>query len=599
MGAYGRSAGSIDIRVSHGIIRGMVSQRFSNRQLAEIFQNIANLLEIKGEVIYKILAYRRASESLNDLGRNIYAVWEEGGLEEIPGVGKAIAEKIAELLSTGELGFYEKLKNEVPVGLVEVLQVPDLGPKKAALFWRELGITNLAELEAAARAGRLRSLPGMGEKSEVKIIAGIEALSRRSTRIPLGRAWPLAQELIHFLSQQPGVAAVEVAGSLRRMRVTVGDIDLLVAAQDSEAVMAGFIQRPDVARVLGHGPTKSSVEFVHGLQAQLWVHPPERFGTALQYATGSKDHNVRLRELALKQGLSLSEHSLARQDGSEILCATEEEVYAELGLPWIPPELREDRGEIQAARSGKLPRLLELSDMQAELHVHSDWSDGRLSVLEMAEAARKRGKQVLAITDHSVGLGVAGGLSVDEITQQRAEINAAQGALGDSLHILQGAEVEIRSDGSLDYPDEVLAELDIVIASLHSGLRQPREKVTERTLNAIRNPHVDVIAHPTGRMIPDREGADLDMDAILAAAAAAGVALEINAHPSRLDLDDVYARRAVEQGVLLSINTDAHTDYDLDLLHFGVSTARRGWVEASQVINAWDPARLLTWLKER
>jgi len=237
--------------------------------------------------------------------------------------------------------------------------------------------------------------------------------------------------------------------------------------------------------------------------------------------------------------------------------------------------------------------------MQAELHVHSDWSDGGLSVLEMAEAARKRGKQVLAITDHSVGLGVAGGLSVDEITQQRAEINAAQGALGDSLHILQGAEVEIRSDGSLDYPDEVLAELDIVIASLHSGLRQPREKVTERTLNAIRNPHVDVIAHPTGRMIPDREGADLDMDAILAAAAAAGVALEINAHPSRLDLDDVYARRAVEQGVLLSINTDAHTDYDLDLLHFGVSTARRGWVEASQVINAWDPARLLTWLKER
>jgi len=581
------------------MISRMVPQRFSNRQLAEIFQNIANLLEIKGEVIYKILAYRRASESLNDLGRNIYAVWEEGGLEEIPGIGKAIAEKIAELLSTGELGFYEKLKNEVPVGLVEVLQVPDLGPKKAALFWRELGITNLAGLEAAARAGRLRSLPGMGEKSEVKIIAGIEALSRRTNRIPLGRAWPVAQELIHFLSQQPGVAAVEVAGSLRRMRSTVGDIDLLVAAQDSEAVMAGFVQRPDVARILGHGPTKSSVEFVHGLQAQLWVHPPERFGTALQYATGSKDHNVRLRELALKQGLSLSEHSLARLDGGEILCATEEEVYTELGLPWIPPELREDRGEIQAARSGKLPHLLELSDMQAELHTHSDWSDGRLSILEMAEAARKRGKQVLAITDHSVGLGVAGGLSADEIKHQRAEIIAAQSAMGDSLHILQGAEVEIRSDGSLDYPDEVLAELDIVIASLHSGLRQSREKVTERTLNAIHNPHVDVIAHPTGRMIPDREGADLDMDAILAAAASAGVALEINAHPSRLDLDDVYARRAVEQGVLLTINTDAHADYDLDLLHFGLSTARRGWVEASQVINTWNPASLLTWLKER
>jgi len=577
----------------------MVPHRFSNRELAEIFQNIANLLEIKGEVIYKILAYRKAADSLNDLGRDIYAVWQEGGLEEIPGVGKAIAEKIEELLSTGELGFYEKLKSEVPFGLVGVLQVPDLGPKKAALFWREIGVTNLAELEAAARAGRLRSLPGMGEKSEAKIIAGIEALSRRTTRISLGRAWPVAQELIRFLRQQPGVAAVEAAGSLRRMRATVGDIDLLVAAEDSTAVMTAFTQHPDVARVLGHGATKSSVEFFHGLQAQLWVHPPERFGTALQYATGSKDHNVRLRELALKQGLSLSEHSLARQDGSEILCATEEEVYSVLGLPWIPPELREDRGEVQAGRLGELPPLLELTDMLAELHVHSDWSDGRLSILEMAHAARQRGKKVLAITDHSVGLGVAGGLSVDEIKHQRAEIGAAQSALGDSLTILQGAEVEIRSDGSLDYPDEVLAELDIVIASLHSGLRQPREKVTERTISAIRNPHVDVIAHPTGRMIPDREGADLDMDAVLAAAAEAGVALEINAHPSRLDLDDIYARQAVEQGVLLCINTDAHTDSDLDLLHFGVSTARRGWIEASQVINTWNPERLLAWLKDR
>jgi len=344
---------------------------------------------------------------------------------------------------------------------------------------------------------------------------------------------------------------------------------------------------------------KASVEFTHGLQAQLWVHPPEQWGTALVYATGSKEHNVRLREYALKKGFSLSEHSLKREDGSEVFCPDEECVYKTLGLPWIAPEMREDRGEVQAAISGHLPKLIELKEICSELHSHSTWSDGKLPIGEMGEAAYVRGYTILAITDHSVGLGVAGGLSVDEITQQRAEINAAQGALGDSLHILQGAEVEIRSDGSLDYPDEVLAELDIVIASLHSGLRQPREKVTERTLNAIRNPHVDVIAHPTGRMIPDREGADLDMDAILAAAAAAGVALEINAHPSRLDLDDVYARRAVEQGVLLSINTDAHTDYDLDLLHFGVSTARRGWVEASQVINAWDPARLLTWLKER
>ncbi len=556
--------------------------KLSNRQLAQIFQTIADLLEIKGEVVYKILAYRKAAENLQELGQDAYVLWQAGKLMEIPGVGKAIAEKIDELFTTGKLGFYERLTAEVPVSLVELLQVPDLGPKKAALFWRKLGVTNLAELEAAAREGRLRGLPGMGEKSEAKVIAGIQALARRTDRIPLGRAWPFAQELLAFLRQQPGVQAAEAAGSLRRMRATVGDIDLLVAAHDSEAVMQAFAGRADVLRVLARGATKCSVEFVDGLRAQLWVHPPERFGTALQYATGSKDHNVRLRELALKQGLSLSEHALLRKDGSEILCEREEQVYAALGLPWIPPELREDRGEVQAAREGRLPHLLEMSDVRAELHTHTTWSDGMLSVQQMAEAARERGMKVVAITDHSASLGVAGGMTIEELRRQRLEIRQAQRALGDSILILQGAEVEIRADGRLDYPDEVLAELDIVCASLHSSLRQPRQKVTERTLNAIRNPHVDMIGHPTGRMIPDREGADLDMDAVLAAAAENGTALEINAHPARLDLDDVYARRAIEIGVLLSINTDAHSISDLDLLHFGVATARRGWVTAEQ-----------------
>jgi DNA polymerase (family X) len=439
----------------------------------------------------------------------------------------------------------------------------------------------------------------MGEKSEAKVIAGIESLSRRSDRIPLGRAWPFAQELIAFLQAIPGVQAVEVAGSLRRMRATVGDIDLLVAVADSAAVMQAFVSRPDVERVLGQGGTKASVEFTYGLRAQLWAHPPERFGTALQYATGSKDHNVRLRELALKQGLSLSEHSLERKDGSEILCAREEEVYAALGLPWIPPEMREDRGEVQAGRDGTLPRLIELSDIRSELHTHSTWSDGKLSVLEMAQAAKARGLKLLAISDHSFSLGVAGGMTIEDVRRQRQEIQEAQRQLGDSIRLIQGAEVEMRADGSLDYPDEVLAELDIVCASLHTGLRQPREKVTERTLNAIRNPHVDMIGHPTGRMIPDREGADLDMDAVLAAAAETKTVLEINAHPSRLDLDDVYARRAVSMGILLAINTDAHAASDLNLLHFGVSTARRGWVTAESVINTWEPERLLKWLKER
>jgi DNA polymerase (family 10) len=383
------------------------------------------------------------------------------------------------------------------------------------------------------------------------------------------------------------------------MRATVGDLDLLVGADNSEQVMDAFVGRKDVARILGHGETKSSVEFLNGLRAQLWVHPPERFGTALQYATGSKDHNVRLRELALKQGLSLSEHSLTRKDGSEILCATEGEVYQRLGLPLIPPELREDRGEVQAARAGTLPDLIELGDITAELHVHSTWSDGKLTIREMAASAISHGIKVLAITDHSVSLGVAGGLSVEQLKERGAEIETVQRELGNEILLLQGTEVEIRADGGLDYPDEVLAELDIVFASLHTGLRQPREKVTQRLLNAIRNPHVDVIGHPTGRLIPDREPADLDMDAVLAAAAESGVALEMNAHPSRLDLDDIYARRAIEMGILLSINTDAHTASELDLLHFGVATARRGWVTAEHVINTWYTDRLLAWLRGR
>jgi DNA polymerase (family 10) len=308
---------------------------------------------------------------------------------------------------------------------------------------------------------------------------------------------------------------------------------------------------------------------------------------------------VRLRELALKQGLSLSEHALTREDGSQIRAASEEDVYAALGLPWIPPELREDRGEVQAAKEDRLPDLITLEDMRAELHSHSTWSDGTLSIEQMAEVAIDRGYYVLAITDHSGSLAIAGGLQADELPRQRAEIEAVQRQLGDRIHLLQGAEIEIRADGSLDYPDEVLASLDIVVASLHVSLRQDRQQVTARLLNAIRNPHVDIIAHPTGRLLPNREGADLDMDAVLAAAAEHGTALEINAHPSRLDLEDIYARRAIEMGIPLSVNTDAHSPADLDMLHFGVATARRGWVEAQNVINTWDTDALLKWLQTR
>jgi DNA polymerase (family 10) len=572
---------------------------FTNTQLADIFKKIADILEIQGEVIYKTLAYRKAADSLSSLGREASEYWQEGKLTDIPGVGKAISEKIDELFSTGKLHFLEKLEAEVPPSLVALLQVSDLGPKKVALFWKELGITTLEQLEAAAREGKLRNLPGMGEKSEAKVLAGLEALSRRSTRIPLWHAWPFAQKLMASLREVPGVEAVEMAGSLRRMRATVGDLDILAASKDSHTVMEAFTHRPGVVRVVGSGETKSSVEFEHGLRAQLWVHPPERFGTALQYATGSKDHNVRLRELALKKGLSLSEHALTRTDGTEILCATEEEVYQALGLPWISPELREDRGEVQAAQKGELPDFIELEDVKAEFHAHTTWSDGKLSIQELAEAAIARGLKVLAITDHSGSLGVAGGLKAEDLPKQRQEIDTVQKKLGNRLRLLQGTEMEILADGSLDYPDEALEKLDIVIASLHSSLRQPREKVTQRLLAAIRNPHVDIIGHPTGRLFPDREGADLDMEAVFAAAAEHQVALEINAHPARLDLDDVNARRAQELGILLCINTDAHSEDDLDMLQFGVSTARRGWVVAKSVINTWKTAGLVKWLKKR
>jgi len=576
--------------------------KWTNQQLAAQFKLIGDLLEIKGEVIYKTLAYRKASESLNELSQEAFAIWQQGKLTEIPGVGKAIAEKIDELFQTGRLGFLEKLTAEVPASLAELLQVPDLGPRKAGLFWRQAGVSNLAELENAAREEKLRQLPGMGAKSEAKILAGIEALARRSNRIPLGKAWLFAQELAARLRSLPGVTAVELAGSLRRRRVTVGDLDILAAASDSQGVMADFISDALVERVVSQGDTKASVEYRYGLRAQLWVHPPERFGTALQYATGSKDHNVRLRELALKKGLSLSEHalrSITHPEADEILCASEQEVYAALGLPWIAPELREDRGEVQAALAGKLPRLIELQDIRSELHSHTHWSDGRMSIRELAQAALKRGLQAIVVSDHSASLGVAGGLSVERLMQQRQEVHQVQQELGESIRLLHGTEVEILADGSIDFPPQVLAELDIVTASLHSSLRQPRPQITQRLLHAIRNPHVDIIGHPTGRMIPNREGADLDMEAVFSAALERGVALEINAHPSRLDLDDVYARRFVEMGGLLSINTDAHAESDLDLLHFGVGVARRGWVEARSVINTWQVPELLNWLAQR
>ena len=572
----------------------------TNPDVAAILERIGDLLEIKGESKFKVIAYRKAAESVRGLGRELGAIHREGALDGIPGFGAAIVAKVAELLDTGSLGYYTKLAEEIPPALAELLQVPDMGPKKVKLVWEALGVTDLAGLEAAARSGRLRDLPGMGEKSEARILAGLQTRTRRSDRLPLGAALPIAEAIAADLRALPGVVAVESAGSLRRRRETVGDLDILAAADDAAPVIQAFVNRPDVSRVLGQGPVKASVELVSGLRAQLWVHPPAHFGSALLYATGSKDHNVALREFALAHGFSLSEHGLKRMvDGGELRFATEAALYAALGLPFIAPELREDRGEIAAARAGRLPRLVELPSVVSALHNHSDWSDGKASILEMAEAAVARGLQVLAITDHSGGLGITQGPKEADLPRQREALRAAQSRLGDRIRLLHGSEVEIRADGSLDFSDAALAELDLVVAGLHVSLRQGREQVTARMLAAIRNPHVDIIAHPTGRMIPDRPGADLDLDAVLAAAAESGVALEINANPKRLDLSDVLARRALEAGCLISINTDAHRPEHFDYLHYGVAVARRAWAEPDRILNCWAPERLLAWLADR
>ena len=569
-----------------------------NRDIVEIFGRIADMLAIRGDQIHRILAYRRAAESIEALGRDINTVYAEGRLTDIPGIGDTLAAKIEELLTSGKLEFYDKLSREIPPTLVDLLRVEGLGPKRVKQIYDSLNITTLDELTIAAGQGKLRDLPGMGAKSEAKLVAAIEALSRHGdNRVPLGVTWPIAQQMIAALRQVPGVKLSAVGGSLRRMKDTIGDIDLLVAADSPEQVMDRFGKLDMVESVEARGPTRSRVSLLTGLGVDLRVLPAERWGTLLAYFTGNKDHNVKLREMALKLGYSLNEHSFTPLDGGpEILCATEEEVYARLGLPYIPPMLREDRGEIEAAKAGKLPSLVELEDIRSDLHMHTEWSDGTLSILEMARAARNRGLNTIAITDHSVSLGIANGLSIERLQQQAAEVQMANNALGPDFHVLHGTEMEIRADGSLDYPDEVLEKLDFVIASLHTGLSQPREQATQRMLNAINNPHVDMIAHPTGRLLPDRAGADLDMDAIIAAAAATGTILEINANPARLDLRDIHARMAVEHGVKIAINTDAHRPEEFELRHFGVATAQRGWVESANVINTWSYERLREYL---
>ena len=579
----------------------------TNRDIADIFERIADMLQIRGDNIHRVLSYRRAGEVIRELPRDLRAIAAEGKLTDIPNIGKTLADKIEEMLETGRLKFYDELAKEIPPGLVDIMRLNGVGPKKAYLFWKALGITDIEALQKAAQAGKLRTLSGMGAKSEQKILDAIESLSRQTGRTPLGVALPAAEAVLEHLLALPEAIEGTVAGSLRRGKPTIGDIDLLIAVKtmdDAPTIMERFTAMDNVAKVLRQGPTKSMVELLNGLVMDLRVLEKARWGTALQYFTGSQAHNVKIRQIALERGYSLNENALRPVDDTgrlienaePVLCDTEEAVYTHLGLQWIPPELREDMGEVEAAQQHALPHLISEKDIIADLHMHTTWSDGWLSIAEMAEAARARGRQYIVITDHSQSLGIANGLSVERLLEQQKEVRAINDAMGDDFHIFHGVEMDIKADGTLDYPDEVLAQLDFVIASLHVSLKQPREQITMRLLNAIRNPHVDMIGHPTARQIPKREPVDADMDAVFTAAKEHQTALEINANPLRLDLDGSYARRAVEMGIPLAINTDAHKAEHMDLLHYGVKTARRGWVQAANVINTWPVERFREWL---
>jgi DNA polymerase (family 10) len=571
-----------------------------NDQIAAKLNAIGDLLEIKGETRFRVNAYRDAARHLEELTEDLNALAAEGRLRSIPGVGEAIATKIEELLETGRLAYYERLIEEVPESILELLQIPGLGPRKAKLLYDQLGVRDLAGLREALGEGKVESLPGMGAKTVENLRRELERVEGRVSRAPLGVALPTVQTLIALLSQRTGAATrIVEAGSVRRRRDTIGDLDILAASDRPAEVIEAFATLPVVREVIARGDTKVSILVERDQQVDLRVVPPDSWGAALQYFTGSKAHSVRLREIAVRKGLRLNEYGLFRvSDDQRMASAEEAAIYAQLGLDWMPPELREDRGEVEAAQAHRLPHLIEVSDIRGDLHSHSNWSDGTTTIEEMWEAAKAHGLEYLALTDHSQSLGVAGGLTVERLREQRRIVEAIN-RRGERPYLLHGVELEIRADGALDFPDEVLAELDVVVASVHSAFGQSRDKMTARMLAAARNRNVDIIGHPTGRLIGRREGYDVDLEALIAACAESGTALEINSHPARLDLDDVHARAAIERGCLLAIDTDAHAPDNFELLPYGIATARRGWVEPKNVLNALPLDELRAHLSKR
>lgn len=569
-----------------------------NQEVARIFNDIADLLEIKGDNPFRIRAYRRAALNIEGLSKDVSQTSKDD-LLKIPGIGQDLAGKIGEYTETGRIQAYEDLKKEIPGGLSVLLSIPGLGPKTAKLLFEQLHITNLEELERYAQEHKLSGLPGIKGKTEEHILKGIGMLKRGMERQPLGRVLPIANDILEQIRKDSSVMNLSIAGSIRRWKDTVKDIDILATSKDPKSVMNTFVHLPQVKEIVMHGPTKSSVIIQEGLQVDLRVVEEESFGAALAYFTGSKEHNIRLREMAVRSGLKINEYGIFREkDNRKLGGAKEEEVYKHLGLPYIPPELREDLGEIEAALQGMLPKLVELRDIKGDLHVHTKRSDGSHDFDELIEAARERGYEYIAITDHSKGLGIARGLTPERLIEEKKEIDALNKRLR-GFKLLAGTEVDIKSNGEIDFPDEILRILDIVVASIHSGFRQGREQLTGRLISAMKNPYVSLIAHPTGRLIGERDPYELDMDEFLRAAQATGTAIEINAYPLRLDLNDVYAKKAKEMGIPIAISTDAHVRTQFEYMGYGVSIARRGWLEKSDVLNTLSYASLIKALKKK
>lgn len=570
-----------------------------NEEIAGIFEKMSRVLAFKNAERFRILAYQRAAMSLADLKEDLAALARERRLEEIPGIGKNLARMIREYIRTRRIRQYDYERKGIPDDLIDLMDVPGLGPKTLAAIHKRFRIQNIEQLRRALDTGLLLNMPGFGEKKAHNLRRGIELWLARRQRMPLGTALPLAERLLESVRQVPHVEASELAGSIRRRRETIGDIDLLVQSKDSAAALREITHLPAVRHVLAVGDTKATLVLENGIQVDVRAVPEESFGAALQYFTGSKQHNVHLRTIARQLGLKINEYGLFR--GTERLGGrTEDEIYRLLKIPIMPPEIREDRGEIEAATEGRLPALVELEEIRGDLHVHSNYSDGRSTMLEMAEAAGPLHYEYLAIADHSPSARVARGLDLERLEKKIEDLNELRTMWkGKPLRLLLGVEADILPNGQLDYPDSILSKFDVITASIHAAFKQSKDRMTGRLVDALANPRVHVLGHPTTRLIGTRDPVSFDFGRVVRAAVDAQVALEINGSPLRMDLSDTLARTAQDAGALFAINSDAHSTAQLEYMRYGVAQARRGWIEGKNVINTWPQAKLLSWLKSR